>query len=351
MSAKHFKIGNRTVGEGTYCLIIGEVAQAHDGSLGMAHAFIDAIASTGADAVKFQTHIAHAESSPQEPFRIKFSQQDDSRYDYWKRMEFSEEQWLALAEHARQKGLIFLSSPFSEEAVNMLSRIGMLAWKVASGEVNNPFLLERILSKGKPILLSTGMSTLAEIDNVVEKINKARVPLAIFQCTSKYPSRPENIGLNMLEIYHDRYQVPAGLSDHSGKIFPGLAAVTLGASLLEVHVTLSREMFGPDVPSSLTIQELKQLVEGARFIEQSLKAPVNKDILAEEMSEMRTIFGRSLVFLHDLKAGSALQRGDLTALKPGTGIPVERLDEVLSKTLIRDVRAGEFVSPLDLENG
>src|SRR5918992_3358857 len=124
------------------CMIIAEVAQAHDGSLGMAHAFIDAIATTGADAVKFQTHIASAESTPTEPWRIQFSRQDTSRYDYWKRMEFTEAQWSGLKQHADERGLIFLSSPFSIEAVELLERVGVAAWKVASGEVSNRPLFE-----------------------------------------------------------------------------------------------------------------------------------------------------------------------------------------------------------------
>jgi len=350
MPILQFKIGERLLGEGAPCLIVGEVAQAHDGSLGMAHAFVDAIATAGADAVKFQTHIAQAESSAQEPFRVKFSQQDATRYDYWKRMEFTEEQWLGLGEHARQRGLLFLSSPFSEEAVEMLDRNGMPAWKVASGEVSNPFLLERILQTRKPVLLSTGMSPLPEVDRIVELVKKKGVPLAVFQCSSRYPSGPQEVGLNMLAVYRERYQVPVGLSDHSGKIFPGLAAVTLGASILEIHVTLSREMFGPDVPVSLTSSELRELVEGARFIEAVLSHPVDKDQFAAELENMRTIFGKSLATRLDLKAGHVLRREDLTARKPGTGIPAARLAEALGKTLKRDMVAGEFLSKSDFEN-
>jgi len=350
MPALQFKIGERLVGESTPCLIVGEVAQAHDGSLGVAHAFVEAIANAGAEAVKFQTHIAHAESSIQEPFRVKFSQQDATRYDYWKRMEFTEEQWRGLADHAHQRGLLFLSSPFSEEAVEMLERIGMPAWKIASGEVSNPILIERILQTRKPLLLSTGMSPLSEVDRIVDLVKKNNLQLAVFQCTSKYPSEPEEIGLNMLDVYRDRYQIPVGLSDHSGKIFPGLAAVTLGASILEVHVTLGREMFGPDVPVSLTPSELNELVEGVRFIESALSHPVDKDQFAAELGDMRTIFGKSLATRLALKTGHAIQRQDLTARKPGTGIPAGRLEEVIGKTLKRDVAAGEFLSFLDFKN-
>src|ERR1051326_9214643 len=136
------------------CLIIGEVALTHDGSLGMAHAFIDAIANAGADAVKFQTHIAAAESSPAEPWRVRFSYQDATRFDYWKRMEFTEAQWAGLRDHAREKSLKFLSSPFSVEAVELLKRVGVEAWKIASGEFNNTQMLDCILETGLPVLLS-----------------------------------------------------------------------------------------------------------------------------------------------------------------------------------------------------
>src|SRR5215813_11074319 len=154
-------------GRSPRCLIVGEVAQAHDGSLGLAHAFIDAIAAAGADAVKFQTHIAAAESTPDEPWRVKFSPQDASRYEYWKRMEFTEEQWCGLKRHADEKGLLFLSSPFSLEAVDLLERVGVAAWKIASGEVGNAPMMDRIVGTKWPVLLSSGMSPLNELDDAV----------------------------------------------------------------------------------------------------------------------------------------------------------------------------------------
>src|SRR5438132_3476892 len=160
------------------CLIVGEVAQAHDGSLGMAHAFIDAIAAAGADAVKFQTHLAHAESTPAEPWRVRFSAQDDSRYAYWRRMEFTEDQWCGLRAHAIDRGLLFLSSPFSLEAIELLTRVGVAAWKVASGEIANTSILDRMTETGLPIMLSTGMSRVDEIDVAVTRIRVHRTQLA-----------------------------------------------------------------------------------------------------------------------------------------------------------------------------
>jgi N,N'-diacetyllegionaminate synthase len=330
------------------CLIIGEVALAHDGSLGNAHAYIDAIAAAGAGAVKFQTHLAAAESTPAEPWRVRFSRQDVTRCDYWRRTAFTEEQWAGLREHASQRGLIFLSSPFSVEAAQMLERIGMEAWKVASGEVSNIPLLEFMLETRKPVLLSSGMSPLAELDAAVETIRRAGVEFAIFQCTSKYPCPPENVGLNMLPVFQQRYGCTVGLSDHSGTIFPGIAAVVAGARLIEVHVTFSRECFGPDVPASLTTGELKELVAGVRFVERMLSSPVEKDALALELEPIRKIFRKSIVARECLSEGTVLRPEHLALKKPGTGLPGTCLPLVVGRKLNRSLEQDEILRESDL---
>jgi N-acetylneuraminate synthase len=264
------------------CLVVAEVGLSHDGSLGLAHAFIDEIARNGADAVKFQTHIAEAESTPAEPFRVKFSRQDATRYEYWQRIAFSEPQWQGLADHARERGLVFLSSPFSREAVDLLERVGMEMWKIASGEIGNLPLLDAMIATGRPILLSSGMSDMVEMDKAVDRVRRAGLPLAVLQCTTAYPCPPERVGLNMIPFFRARYGCSVGLSDHSGTIYPGLAAVTLGAEVVEVHVTMSRGMFGPDVPASITMEELRALVDGIRFVERMRASPVDKDAIAFE---------------------------------------------------------------------
>jgi N-acetylneuraminate synthase len=331
------------------CLIIGEVAQTHDGSLGQAHAFIDAIANAGADAVKFQTHIAAAESTPQEPWRVKFSPQDETRYEYWQRMEFTRAQWAGLKSHADQRGLLFLSSPFSMQAVELLDEIGMQVWKIASGEINNMQMLERITSAGKPVILSSGMSGFDELDAAVAQVRQADNPLAVLQCTSQYPCPPEKIGLNMLEAIQKRYDCATGLSDHSGKIFAGIAAATLGAEVLEVHVTLSREMFGPDVPSSITTAELRQLVEGVRWVEKMTANPVQKEAVARELAPLRQIFTKSVYASSFLPAGTVLGTEHLLLKKPGKGIPAAQLPALVGRKLRRSLQADELLLPEDIE--
>jgi N,N'-diacetyllegionaminate synthase len=331
------------------CLIIGEVAQTHDGSLGQAHAFIDAIAKAGADAVKFQTHIASAESTENEPWRVKFSKQDAKRYDYWKRMEFSKEQWAGLKEHAENCGLLFISTPFSIEAFELLEDIGMDLWKVASGEVNNLLLLEQMSKSGNPIILSSGMSDWDELDEAVTQIQHSGNPFALLQCTSAYPCPPEKVGLNMLEIFRNKYDCPIGLSDHSGNIFASLAAATLGAEVLEIHVTLSREMFGPDVPASVTTQELKQLVEGVRSIEKMLANPVMKEDIAAELQPLRHVFSKSIYAGEFIPSGTILRASLLKLKKPGTGLPASQLPNLIGKTIRRDLNKDELVLIEDVE--
>lgn len=328
-------------------MVIAEIAQAHDGSLGTAHAYIEAVARAGADAVKFQTHIAEAESTPEEPWRVKFSLQDASRYDYWKRMEFTEEQWAGLKKHADDRGLRFLSSPFSLQAVELLTRLGVTAWKVASGEFNNQPLLARMAGSKLPVLVSTGMSCMEETDRVVRLFQAAGSRLTLMQCTTVYPCPPEQIGLNMIPFFRERYGCAVGLSDHSGTIFAGLAAATIGIEALEVHVAFSRECFGPDISASITTDELKQLVEGVKYIHRMNCNPVEKDRMAEGLSSVRQIFTKSIAAACDLPAGTPIRTEHLALKKPGTGLPSGRMAELVGKRLTRAVGANQLIREED----
>lgn len=330
-----FRIGGVSVGGGCPVFIVAEIAQAHDGSLGAAHAYIDAVAKTGANAIKFQTHIASAESTREERFRVNCFPQDLTRYDYWKRMEFTPAQWHGLAQHAAEKNLVFLSTPFSFEAVELLDNIGMPAWKIASGEIDNIPMLEVIARTKKPILLSTGMSSWSSIDESVSVIKAHGVDFAVFQCTTAYPCPPEKIGLNVLAEMSGRYSCPVGLSDHSGTIYPSLAAVTLGAKLLEIHTVFSKECFGPDVDSSVTTKDLSRLVQGVRLIEAAINSPVDKNKYAEEICDLSKLFGKSLYANRNISQGELLALKDVSLKKPGSGIPAKRLNEFIGRRLVR----------------
>lgn len=328
--------------------IIAEIGQAHEGSLGILHSYIDALSSTGINAIKFQTHIAEAESSVFEPFRVKFSYEDDSRFDYWKRMEFTLTQWKDIKKHCDDVGLEFISSPFSNMAVDLLEEVGVQKYKIGSGEVSNYLMLEKIAKTGKDIILSSGMSNFAELDETINFLKPFKNKLSVLQCTTKYPTNAEDIGLNVINELRERYRLPVGLSDHSGTIYPSLAAISLGASILEFHVVFDKKMFGPDSQSSLTILEIKQLTEGIRFIEKSLENPIDKND-HNKFKDLKHIFEKSLAINRDMREGDVIMFEDLEAKKPsGYGIPAKEYRNVLGRKIIRDMQKWDFLHMKDL---
>lgn len=335
---KNFYIDNREVGISQPPFIIAEIAQAHDGSLGFAHSFIDAAADAGADAVKFQTHIADAESTKDEKFRINFSHQDFSRYDYWKRMEFTFDQWLELSNHAKSRKITFLSSPFSIAALDMLKKIGVPAWKIASGEYSNKELIDQIISSKLPILISSGMSSWKEIDAIVELLQTNESKFCLMQCTSKYPTSFSDVGLNVIDEFKARYDCLTGLSDHSGSIYPSIFALSMGVNVIEAHLTLSKYMFGPDVESSLDIEDFKKVVDARNTFYEISKNPVDKDKMANDLSIMKNTFGRSIALTKNLEKNHILTLDDLTLKKPGGGISYDDIDQVLGRKLLHSVK-------------
>jgi N-acetylneuraminate synthase len=330
-------------------LVVAEIGQAHDGSLGILHSMVDAAAACGVDTVKFQVHIADAESSPQEPFRVRFSPVDATRFDYWKRMELSEAEWRRLKERCEGLGVEFLATPFSNAAVDLLERIGVGRYKVGSGDIANSLLLKRIAATGKEVILSTGLGTLEDIDRAVELLSSRSVPFAVLQCTTRYPTAAEDIGLPWISRLMERYGCPVGLSDHSGSIYAGLAAAALGAALVEVHVTFDRRMFGPDSRASLTFDELTQLVQGVRFIEAANRDAFEKAV-TEETDRLRRMFGKAIAVNRDLPGGHLLTFEDMEGKKPADGgIAVSEFEGVLGRCLKRPKRQWEFLQMEDLE--
>ena len=328
--------------------IIAEIGQAHDGSLGIAHSYIEALASTGVDAVKFQTHIAEAESSAFEQFRVKFSYEDNTRFDYWKRMEFTEEQWAGLKEHCDKVNLEFLSSPFSNQAVDLLERIGVKRYKIGSGEITNHLLLEKVARTEKPVILSSGMSSLKEIENSISFLKDRGTDVSLLQCTTAYPTKPELWGLNVLKEFKDRFSCPIGFSDHSGDIYACLAATAMGAEILEFHVVFDHQMFGPDAKASLTTDQIRKLVQGVRQIKNSLMTPVDKSD-NQKFEPLKVMFGKSLAINKDLPSGHTLSFEDLEAKKPGDqGIAAREYRSVIGRRLTRNKIAFDFLSTDDL---
>jgi N-acetylneuraminate synthase len=328
--------------------LIAEIAQAHDGSLGILHSYIDAVAKTGVQAIKFQMHIAEAESSIHEPFRTQFSKEDATRYDYWKRMEFTLEQWKGIKQHCDDVKLDFICSPFSNLAVDWLEEIGVHTYKVGSGEVSNFLLLEKITKTGKPIIISSGMSSFEELDKSVEFLKQRKVDFSILQCTTAYPTKPEQYGLNVIKELKERYNVPVGFSDHSSKIATGIAAVALGAEILEFHVVFHRDMFGPDAKASLTLEETKLLVEAVNEIYMANSNPIDKNT-NESFGELKAIFEKSLAINKDLTQGHLITFDDLESKKPkGYGISATDFEKVIGRTLKTPKSQWDFLNEEDL---
>ena len=336
------KIGNRDIGEGQACFVIAEAGINHNGDIDKAKMLIDAAATCGADAVKFQTHLPEKEMLRDS---VTAAYVGESLFDLLKRVELSREDHAELKGHATNKGILFLSTPFSREAVELLEEIGVPAYKVGSGEMTNFPLLKHIANKKKPMIISTGMSTFQEIEETVSFIKKYNNDLILMHCTSTYPTRYEDVNLKVIEKLRQHFGIPVGLSDHSAGIYTALAAVALGACMIEKHFTIKRSWPGPDQKASITPGELKELVKGIRAIEKALGSI--KKVADDEMPVQR-MARESVVSLVDIRKGTVIEENMVWVKRPGTGIPAKYLGEVIGKKAKQDIAANSVITWEDL---
>jgi N,N'-diacetyllegionaminate synthase len=328
--------------------LIAEIGQAHDGSLGILHSYIDALAETGIPTIKFQVHIAEAESSEFETFRIPFSYVDKTRKDYWKRMEFSKEQWKEIKNHCEEKKLEFLATPFSIAALELLEELNVSRYKIGSGNITDLLLIDRIAATKKPVILSSGMSDWNELEISINHIKKYHSDISIMQCTTVYPCPPEELGLGLIAEMKSRFNLPVGFSDHSGNIYAGVAAVALGAEMLEFHVCFDKRMFGPDAKASLTIDEVKQLADAIIYIERAIRQSDLKNN-ASRFVDLKMNFGKSLAVNKVLMKGHIIKLEDLESKKPqGQGISSAEFEKLIGKVLLRDLSKYDFINWSDV---
>lgn len=343
-------IGPHAVGADNPPFIIAEIAQTHEGSLGTAFAYAALAKECGAHAIKFQTHIAAEESTPAEPWRVKFSPQDQTRYEYWQRMEFTFEQWQALKQHCDDLGIVFLSSPFSLEACRWLEALDMPAWKIASGEVANDELLGFVKATGRPVLLSSGFATPEDSIGRVQALIDDGVPAGVFHCTTRYPTPPEDVGLNILtQLQAGLPGVPVGLSDHSGTPTSGIVAAYLGAAMIEVHFTMHRGAFGPDVVSSLDPDGLRALVKGAHEAWVMRTRPLDKAQQLAGMGDLARIFARSLCARRAIAEGDTIGADDLAYKKPGGGMPYSERHLLIGRKARRALNRDDMLQVDDVQ--
>ena len=344
-------IGGRAVGAGSPCFVVAEAGVNHNGELALARRLVDAAAGAGADAVKFQTFRAELVASvaaPKAAYQLQSTDAAESQVEMLRRLELDDEALAELKRDAEEQGLVFLSTPFDRESVGTLDRLGIAAFKVASPDVTNLPLLEEIGRRGRPVILSTGTADMAETETAVETLRAAGCEeIVVLHCVTAYPAPAAQANLLVLATLAERLRVPVGYSDHTAGDEVALAAVALGACMLEKHLTLDRTLPGPDQAASLEPDEFARLVARVRSVESALGDGVKR--VAEAERDSVPVVRRSLAAADRLAAGTVLTAAMLTALRPGTGIPPGRLHELVGRRLRRDLDRGELLAPADVE--
>lgn len=338
------RIADRPVGSGAPVFVIAEAGVNHNGDIGLARQLIDAAAEAGADAVKFQTFRAELVTSaeaPKAPYQLATTDRDESQRDMLKGLELSAEAHRELHAHCARRGILFLSTPFDVPSVALLADLGVPAMKVPSSEITNRLLLEAVAATGLPVLLSTGMAYLGEIEDAIAVLRKGGISsLALFHCVSNYPADPGDSHLAALTTLARAFGTPIGLSDHTTGTAVALAAVALGACLIEKHFTMSRALPGPDHLASLEPAELAALIRGIRDVERAIGSPRKAPTASEELN--RQIMRRSLVTRSSISAGEEITRDMIDALRPAMGISPMLVDHVVGRRAAKDLPAGHL---------
>jgi N-acetylneuraminate synthase/N,N'-diacetyllegionaminate synthase len=337
------KIGNQFIGEGEPCFIIAEAGVNHNGDIEQAKRLIDTAVESGSNAVKFQTFRTEdlvSRSAQKAEYPKNITDPSESQYTMIKKLELSKEAHIELMSYATKREILFLSTPFDKKSVDLLVEIGLPLIKVGSGEITNLPLLEYIASKNIPIILSTGMSTLDEVSEAVNVIKNAGCSeLVLLHCTSNYPARVEDCNLLNMKTLKDEFGVPVGYSDHTLGIYVDIAAVAMGASVIEKHFTIDKNLPGPDHKASLEPSELKEMVAGIRLVETARGSPVKSPVDSEY--EVRQVARKSVVSDTAIPEGSIITENDVTIKRPGTGISPKDIRKVIGKRALRAIQKDE----------
>ena len=343
------EIRGRKIGPGQPCFIIAEAGVNHNGDVSMASEMIRAAAAAGVDAVKFQTFVPEklvAAEAPRAEYQIEATHDGGSQLDLLRPLVLPKHAYLQLIAEANAQGLLFLSTPFDPESANFLDQLGLPAFKVSSGDLTDLPFLEMLARKGKPVLISTGMATLSDVTAALEVVRShGAPPVGLFHCVSNYPTHPADCNLRAIKTLDDTFRVPVGWSDHTDGIDITLAAVALGASLIEKHFTLDRDLPGPDHKASLEPDELRAMVEGIRRVESSLGDGIKRPVASE--LDVAAVARKSLYWSQSLAAGTTVRAEHLVELRPGTGIPPALKNELVGQRLRRAVSSQRMVQQSD----
>jgi sialic acid synthase SpsE len=330
-------IGSRKIGAEHKPLIVAEIGINHEGSYAKALRMIDDAAAVGCECVKFQSHIIDDEMIPN---TVIPGNANESIWEIMKRCALTQEEEIRLKQYVESKGMLYLSTPFSRAAAVRLEKMGVLAYKIGSGECNNYPLVEHIAGYRRPVILSTGMNDMASIGKSVEILRRKGVPYALLHCTSIYPTPYDKVRLGaLIEMSSVFPDAVLGLSDHSHSIYPCLAAVALGASILERHFTSDKSWPGPDIEVSMGPEELRQLIDGSHAIHKSLGG--SKEILKEEQSTIDFAYA-SVVAIREIEKGARLSPDNIWVKRPGTGeIRAEHFNRLIGKKTRTHINVNE----------
>ncbi len=341
-----FALGPRRIGAGEPVFIVAEAGVNHNGDAALARRLVDAAAECGADAVKFQTFSVDAlltREAPKAGYQLETTGSGESQRDMLARLTLGAEMLAELGERAAKRGLVFFSTPFDETSVDVLETLGVALFKVPSGEITNLPLLRHVAGKGRPVIVSTGMATMEEVEEAVRTIREAGdPPLALLHSLSAYPAPAGEVNLRAMDALAARFGCPVGYSDHTLGIEIAVAAVARGAAIVEKHLTLDTSLPGPDHRASLAPLELRAMVQAIRRVQSALGDGVKRAMPSE--IDTRRVARKSLVAVRALRTGERIAAGDVTSKRPGTGISPAELPRVLGLRLTRDVAADEVIS-------
>lgn len=339
-------IGPLELGPGHPCVVVAEAGVNHNGDLDLAARLVAIAAEAGADAVKFQTFCAERIVTPQAPkaaYQQRTTNPGESQLEMLRRLELSAEAHHTLQRAAQERGILFLSTPFDEESADFLEGLDVPAFKISSGDLTNLPLLAHVARKSRPMLLSTGMASMAEVEAAVRTISEAgNDHLVLLHCVSAYPAPAQEVNLRAMQTLAKEFGVPVGYSDHTAGINVALAAVALGACVIEKHVTLDRSLPGPDHQASLVPEELAELVRGVRAVESAL-GHGRKEPSACEIGTM-TAARKSLVAARNLSSGTVLTEPLIAVRRPGHGLPPALRPQLVGRVVTRHVTAGEVLT-------
>jgi len=338
-------VGTRKIGRDNPCFVIAEAGVNHNGNVETAKQLVKAAVEAGADAVKFQTFRASSlviPSAPKADYQEKATG-SGSQWDMLRGLELPEAAWKEIKAHCEKAGILFLSSVFDEQGIDLLEDLDVAAYKLGSGELTNDSLLRYTAQRRRPLILSTGMSTLDEVSEAVGIAREAGArEIVLLHCVSCYPADPEDANLRAMETLSQAFDVPVGFSDHTVGTEVALAAVALGATVIEKHFTLDRTLPGPDHKASLEPQELKALIQGIRRIERALGHGRKEPVPAEENTAKAV--RRSIVAAEDIPSGTRIREEALAIMRPGTGMTPAKRQQLVGRRTKIDIAAGTLIS-------